>query len=398
MIKPIYEQRMDQALNEKGFYETFFQNKSAKAEAYGKSGLKEFFREEHFYKRAVNDPCFKGLYRQDKSDKKIYNEAEEVKKYLDKRRLDNTGLFFERDTTFMDPEFNTLKYKPLGDWRAWFAIQNVPLGASHVNYKQYEKTGDGASVSARGDGTINFKRSNAKEYMNKQHVYNQGYYYTYAEIRAAAFAGAEIDRADQENTINGFEITAHKNMIVGDASLNITGLINAANVPNVSAAASAAGSNAKPWDGADKTTDEILADIIGMPNKIILDNKNAYGKSGFTIGLPISHLNLIFSTRMGTATDTFIGDIALKAKGGDGLPLIKEFVSIPELSGAGTGSSDMAVCFKARDATLIKARINDQLIFHPPSFNQLRIEYGVEQEMSGLTILHPKSMTQLYDI
>jgi hypothetical protein len=399
MAKPIYVERMDTMLStQPGAYQRIFASQSGKAEIYGKEKLADFFREQHYWEKAKLEPAFKGLYRQDKSDELIYNEAKEVKSYLDKKRLDNSGVFFERDTTFTDPQFYSLKYKPLGKWRNWFVTQNVPLGAEYVRYKQYEKTGDGANLATRGDRNLDLKRTNAKEYLNKQHVYNEGFYFTYAEIRAYLFANADVDRAEQENAANNFEITAHKNMILGDSTIGITGMINATNVPNVQAAAPASGSD-RTWNGGDKTNDEVVQDIVGMPKKIIEDNKSAYGEDGFVVGLPVAKFNYITSTRLAAGTDTTIAAHILENfKGEQGQPVIKGFVIIHELAGQGNGSSDLAICFKPNEGEYIKARINDQVIFHPPVFEPLSIVYAMEQEMSGLTIMHPLSMTQLYGI
>jgi hypothetical protein len=399
--KKHYEQRLDSALSTQGFYETVFRGCTGKEESLFKDRLKEFFRKEQYSQIAINYPEFKGLYKQDKSDKQIFDEAKEVKNHLDKKRLDNTGLFFERDTTYTDPNFYTLSYKPLGKWRNWFEIQNIELGKDFVRYVQFERTGQSAKLTARGDGTVDFSRPNAKEYLNKQKVYNAGYYFTYAEIRAAIANNTlevELVEATKQNTLERFEQLLHDNMILGDSEAGVTGFINAPNVPNVEASAPATGTD-KTWQGGDKTKEEIIADINGMATKIIDDNFSAYGESGFIIALPSAQFNYITGTPRSTTTDTTIASQILENfKAEDGSPVIRGFALLHELKGKGTGSTDMAICFRPNEGDKIKARVSEGVIFHPPTFNQLRIEYAMEQEAGGLTIMKPLSMTQLYGI
>ena len=399
--KHIYQQRFDSALSNQSLYEVVFRGCTGKEESLYKDRLKEFFRAEQYSQIAVNKPEFKDLYKQDKSDKQIFDEAKEVKKHLDKKRFDNTGLFFERDTTYTDPTLYSLSYKPLGKWRKWFEIQNITPGEKFVRYVQLERTGQSAKLTSKGDGTVNFIRPSAKEFLNKQEVYNAGYYFTFAEIRTAIVSnslGIEIVEATKQNALGTFDIMLHNNMILGDSEAGVTGLINAPNVPNIEASQPATGTN-RTWQGGDKTKEEIIADINGMATKIINDNFSAYGESGFIIALPSAQFNYITGTPRSTTTDTTIASQILENfKAEDGSPVIRGFVLLHELKGQGQGGTDMAICFRPNEGDKIKARVSEGVIFHPPTFNQLRIEYAMEQEAGGLTIMKPFSMTQLYGI
>jgi hypothetical protein len=373
-----YKAQLDYVLGNPDVKQKLFMGRLDSEIASGTQRLTELFRGMHWEKRAIEDTTLKDLYRADKSDETIINEAREIKK---EGRLDaNDGLIFERQLTMIDPRYMEVKHKPLGKWREVLPIQPFTPGLDKIVYRQFDFTGE-AKLNGPGDTSVNYANATGKEYENKVHAYNSGYQLTFQDLRRAAFAGAPLQRSNMTAVNRAFEGSLQKGMFVGRTDIGINGFFNHPGVPD---SASAGG----VWAGLGS---EAIKDVIvGMPIQIMTDYDTAFGEDGFVICLPVKQYQLIYSKIL---TTSGVGTKSIAAWILENYPAIKGFVQIADLKGAGAGSTDLAICYQ-KEPDFLEAQVADSIIWQAPQFDGLAINFPAEMEFGGVAVRYPLSMTQ----
>jgi hypothetical protein len=359
----------------------------------GKRRLREAFREIEWAKKAIVEPSCKGLYRADKSDEQIYNEAQEIKRSKIGKMDANDGLAFSRELSFIDPREFNVKHKPLGTWRDVLPIQTLPLGLEYVKYRVYDQTGE-AILSDNKDTSISYVDATAQEYTNKVLTHKSGYKLSFEDLRNAAFSGAPLEKQKIYAVSLAFEKSLQKSMFLGvftdgGASVGTNGFLNHPSVPNNPSSGTFATLGAT-------SPDAVIAEIVGMPNRIMSDYDTAFGEGNYIICLPVAQYNYIYSTPRSINSDTSIAAWILQ-----NYPMIERFMRIPDLKGQGTvvesEATDLAICYQ-RDPMYLEAQVLDSIIWHPPQFDDLAIKFPAEMKYGGVAVRYPLSMTQLYGI
>ena len=134
---------------------------------------------------------------------------------------------------------------------------------------------------------------------------------------------------------------------------------------------------------------------MSMPTKIISEQQSAYGETGFRIALNAEKMRFVTTTKMGSVNagnDTTIAQYVLMND-----PSIEGFDLIHEMTDQGTGTTQLAICYK-RESEFIEAQIADSIIWHAPQFDDLNIKHPSEMEFGGVVNRYPLAMTQLYGI
>lgn len=341
------------------------------------------------------------LLRLDRSDMEIKEELIKLKNHhrgkpslnlSNTDRYDAGSISFERDNIMLDPREFDIKHQPF-TWRTILPIQTIVPGTSEVAYRQFDTSGEADEGSVQ-DGSMTYVGATGEEFFNKIAIFKKGYKETFAELRRAMFQNAPIARFKILAVRRSYETKLQQGMMLGHGGFD--GFINSPNVPNVQAPLSAIGVN-RNWgpQATDKTNTEIAADIMSMPTKVISEQQSAYGETGFRIALNAEKLRFITTTKMGSAasgSDTTIAKFVLEND-----PSIEGFDLIHEMTGQGTGSTQLAICYQ-RQSEYIEAQIADAVIWHAPQFDDLNIKHPSEMEFGGVVNRYPLAMTQLYGI
>lgn len=383
-----YELMLNAVLSSPNAQQAIFAGKTDSEIQNGKLRLKETFRQNAWDKKAIEHHAFKGLYSPNKTDEQIYNEAMEIKGA--QRLNSDSGLLFPRDLTMVDPRYMEVKKQPLGKWRELLPIQNFEYGVGEIAYRQYEFSGE-AQDNSPASNQVPFADAEGKEFKNQIYGYKSGYKYTFSELRKAAFSGANIARSKMTAVERAFNTKLQKGMMFGQAEKNLTGFINAPNVPSAEASASSQSGNPTKWDST-KLPDEVIKDISGMPSAIIGDEFSAYGENGFIICLPSDQYNYVMTTPRTSTSDTTIANYILQND-----RRIIGFQLVHELKGQGQGGTDLAICYM-KDPEYLEAQVADSIIWQAPQFHGYEIWFPAEMEFGGVAVRYPRSMRQLYGI
>lgn len=373
-----------------------------------KDGMQNLHRRARNFKWVVKETTIPNAYdvatemlRMDRSDLEIRDELIRLKNHhkgmpslnlSNANRFDAGSISFERDNIMLDPREFDIKHQPF-TWRSILPIQTIAPGTSEIAYRQFDTSGE-ADESSVQDGSMTYVEPTGEEFFNKIAIFKTGYKETFAELRRAMFQSAPIARFKILAVKRAYETKLQKGMMLGHGGFD--GFINSPNVPDVQAPLSAIGAN-RNWgpQATDKTNTEVAADIMSMPTKIISEQQSAYGETGFRIALNAEKLRFITTTKMGSAasgSDTTIAKFVLEND-----PSIEGFDLIHELTGQGTGATQLAICYQ-RKSEYIEAQIADAVIWHAPQFDDLNIKHPSEMEFGGVVNRYPLAMTQLHSI
>jgi len=362
--------------------------------------LREKFREVHYSGLAAEQPIFQGLYQRADSIVDVTRNEAYIRDSVAKRKLEiradaNDGLIFQPDLRQLEARIFETKYRPRGMWRGVMPQAGVVRGVKYVEYRIFDRRGEVKPITTGTVKDIPYVGVSGKAYQNYIIDKALGYRYTQMELDAAAFAGAPLDMRLRDAVVSSYEEAQDNVAFGGDTEFDLEGLINHTGVPNIQAAAAAAGSNARPWAGADKVPDEIVADIRGMVTAIAVASGENYNadRTQFILLVPRVPYDAL-NQRMAAGTDTTILQFVLNQKKYG----IADIKVLPQLAGQGTGSTNLAIMLPIMDREVIEFYTSDAIIWEPPQLVGFDIRFPSRQRVGGVVIRYLIAMTQLYGI
>ena len=284
------------------------------------------------------------------------------------------SVFFEY------PEFTALSLFPMSS--------EVDPGAETVTYYSYDKTGLAKIIS---NYATDLPRADVKGKPTTAIIKSLGdsYGYSIQEMRASRMAGKSLDTRKAESARYQIDYLNNKIAWNGDAETGLKGVLSTDNdVPLYTVANGAKGTTS--W--ADKTEDEILADITGMLKQMATVTKKV--EKPDTLALSSDAYIEIQNKRIeGTAT-TVLKYIQ------DNIPDIKQIVSCPELDADSVETNPYAAASDGKAVALLfkndsrKLSIENPLPFmqYPIQTQGLEVVVPCEARTAGAMIYYPMSL------
>lgn len=298
-----------------------------------------------------------------------------------KLRLDaNEQVFFDNQLTLVKARTYDVINKDLK------ALSLLPVSteqddaAEHITYRSFDQVGMAKIVS---DYANDFPRVDilGSEKSVKVHSLGDSYGYSIQEIRRAAKAGLNLDARRAAAARRGMDEAQDRIAWFGDTKAGLNGFINAAGITEYTAVQNAAGTS-KAW--ADKTPDEILADVVGI---ITAGPISTNGKEiPDTLVLPLANYNKLAYTPFGDNRDktllTFIRD---------NYPTLTRIEWVQELAGAGASNSNRIMAY-SRDPMKVEVQIPLRLEQLPPERDGMEYTVICHQRTAGTIVYYPMSV------
>lgn len=350
--------------------------------------LFEKLREVEYQKAAIENSAFKNSYSPKMTDDEIIDRLEKS------GRFDAAeGLIFARQLEEIDPTRYEVIHKPLTKWKEVLPIRSFTPGTDRITYRLLDQTGHAELSSPANITDVPMADANAEEFSNRVYAWVLGYYYTAQELRRSAIAGVALPSEKIIAVERGYNRRLQTTMFLGDSRINLEGLINHTGVTNTQAALPASGSD-RTWPGGDKTNDEIAFDVTDAVSRIRQRTYGEYGESDMTVALNQSRYDYLATTRMATGTDTTIMQFLLNNSASNG---ISNFVVIHDLTGQGTGSTELMIVYPKKNEVL-EANVAENILWMPMEQKGLAFIFNSEMEFGGLTIRYEVAMEQVYGI
>lgn len=298
------------------------------------------------------------------------------------------SVFFARELDFVKSQSYDVEYPEFTALSLFPMSSEVDPGAETVTYYSYDKTGLAKIIS---NYATDLPRADVKGKPTTAIIKSLGdsYGYSIQEMRASRMAGKSLDTRKAESARYQIDYLNNKIAWNGDAETGLKGVLSTDNdVPLYTVANGAKGTTS--W--ADKTEDEILADITGMLKQMATVTKKV--EKPDTLALSSDAYIEIQNKRIeGTAT-TVLKYIQ------DNIPDIKQIVSCPELDADSVETNPYAAASNGKAVALLfkndsrKLSIENPLPFmqYPIQTQGLEVVVPCEARTAGAMIYYPMSL------
>lgn len=298
------------------------------------------------------------------------------------------SVFFARELDFVKSQSYDVEYPEFTALSLFPMSSEVDPGAETVTYYSYDKTGLAKIIS---NYATDLPRADVKGKPTTAIIKSLGdsYGYSIQEMRASRMAGKSLDTRKAESARYQIDYLNNKIAWNGDAETGLKGVLSTDNdVPLYTVANGAKGTTS--W--ADKTEDEILADLTGMLKQMATVTKKV--EKPDTLALSSDAYIEIQNKRIeGTAT-TVLKYIQ------DNIPDIKQIVSCPELDADSVETNPYAAASDGKAVALLfkndsrKLSIENPLPFmqYPIQTQGLEVVVPCEARTAGAMIYYPMSL------
>ena len=298
------------------------------------------------------------------------------------------SVFFARELDFVKSQSYDVEYPEFTALSLFPMSSEVDPGAETVTYYSYDKTGLAKIIS---NYATDLPRADVKGKPTTAIIKSLGdsYGYSIQEMRASRMAGKSLDTRKAESARYQIDYLNNKIAWNGDAETGLKRVLSTDNdVPLYTVANGAKGTTS--W--ADKTEDEILADITGMLKQMATVTKKV--EKPDTLALSSDAYIEIQNKRIeGTAT-TVLKYIQ------DNIPDIKQIVSCPELDADSVETNPYAAASDGKAVALLfkndsrKLSIENPLPFmqYPIQTQGLEVVVPCEARTAGAMIYYPMSL------
>lgn len=248
----------------------------------------------------------------------------------------NQTAFFARELEYIKARTYDVEYPELK------AMQLIPVsteagpGAESITYHQYDQLGV-AQIIANYAQDLPRADIKGKEFTTPVRSLGTSYGYSLQEIRAAQFAGKNLEQRKANAARRAVEQKMNKIAWFGNEDYGLQGFLTNPNVSRSGVALNQANTSTK-WE--DKTPDEILKDMFDLVNGIV-DLTNGV-EAPNTLLLPIKQYTHIASTARSSTSDTTIMEFFMRNS-----PIITSIEWVQELKGASllTPGEDIMVAY-----------------------------------------------------
>jgi hypothetical protein len=255
---------------------------------------------------------------------------------------------------------------------------SIDPGASSVTARQWDKVGTAQAIAdhAADVPLVNVFGSEGTQRMQD---YGAGYSFTIPEIQAAARLSRPLERDRAEACRRTIEQKIDSVLATGDSAFGLTGFLNLTGTDTYTTPTGSGGLTT--W--ATKTPDEILADMNGMIQQVIVNTKEV--ESPTMLLLPPSQLQLISTKARSAVSDTTILNFF---KGNRPNVMVDSWT---KLSGAGASGVDRAVAFEP-SKTKVRALMAIEFEQAQPQLRNWAYVINARARTGGVVTSYPKSI------
>ena len=292
--------------------------------------------------------------------RKVFKADDAEARYIENS---SAGKFKQDDALFIAQELNYIRsraleveHSPLNSFRVFPQDTDVPAGAETALTLVYDTVGMAKIVADYGDD-LPRAEAVATTIPSKVVTVADSYGYNYVELEHARMANVNLEARKALAARRGVDLKLNNIAWFGDAAHGLTGFLGNANIANVVIPADGTGSS-KLF--STKTPDQIIRDMNSLINEV---NVNTNGvEMPDTVLMAPAVYDILESTPKSQYSDRTILEFLRGAH-----PEVTRWMKIGELTGAGTGSTDMIVAGVFRPEYI---RMES-----PVRFDQLPVQY-----------------------
>lgn len=288
------------------------------------------------------------------------------------------NVFFQRELEQILTEQFDIKYAGLKARQLVPVNNNIDPGTESVTYRSFESVGAAKLIS---DYSADFPSVNVKGTESTSIIksYGASFHYSIQELRAGARNGRGLDRMRAASARKVLDLALDNVASTGDSAASLKGLLNQSSTLTFTLGTKTAGG--LTWAVA--TSDEIIADLFGIVNKIRVDTKEVENPT--RILLPTAmHTIAASKPRSSTSDVTVLNFFKMSNPGIEVMPWER-------LTGAGSGATNRIVAYdpQAMNVQLLMAVEYEQMVPEPRNMSYV---VNCHMRTGGVIAPYPQSI------
>lgn len=302
---------------------------------------------------------------------------------------DNDGIFFQRQLEYIQAQSYDVLYPELMG-RVVFPLNTEGgEGINHITYRSYDKRGETAIISGKATDLPRGDIS-GEEYTIDVKTLGNAFGYSRQEIAAAKVTGMPLEARKAEATRRSYEEKVNQIIWFGHAPSKLHGVFGGpADAPWATVTSNlisgSAATGVRAWYGAtaDKTPDEIIADLTAACAKVYVDTKKLFRPD--TILMSVATKQYIANTPRSLQSDVSILNWFLAnnmfIKSADQIKDINELEGIYPATAVTTSFDPTGKSFEG--FTVMASGADNARIREPFPYMHLPVQYkGLEFEIN----------------
>lgn len=280
-----------------------------------------------------------------------------------------------RSVDILRPAFKARQFVPV--------TSEIDPGAESWAYTVWDRAGM-AKIIANYADDIPKVGTFVKKYSYTLETIALGYDWSWLDMLRTARAGIPLKARKASAVRDGFEQRIEIIAAIGIPETGAKGLLNNANVPQITAAAPATGSSTV-WGGADKTPQEILNDLLSMEEAVVTTTKGVHRPD--TLLLPLARYRHIRKRQLYTGAGSNPKDTILSV-------FLEQSENIRNVDWwsfcdtAGAGGTPRAIAYK-RDPMVVHMEVPLEQQELPPQAKNLVMEVNSVGRIGGVAFEYP---------
>jgi len=294
-------------------------------------------------------------------------------------RMDEAGLFLERQLEFIRPQVFEVEYADIKYPTILPVTSEAGPGAQTFTYRIMDATGDFKLISDAADDLPRADVSQTEKSINIR-SFGGSFGYTVQELRAAQMANVALEQRRAAAVRRAYEEKVEQVALFGEASVGLAGFFNNSTVDVLAA---------DKWFTGATATGTTAQDMLALLNQGVtaIINGSNMKEQPDTILMAWEDYNVVSTTRNSDASDVTVLEYFLRTN-----PFIRNVEPINQLdSDKGSLSKNRMVIYK-RDPGKVQLHIPQPLELFPPQQRGLEFIVPAHARVGGVALYYPKSV------
>lgn len=294
-------------------------------------------------------------------------------------RMDEAGLFLERQLEFIRPQVFEVQYADIKYPTILPVTSEAGPGAQTFTYRVMDATGEFKLIADAADDLPRADISQVEKSINIR-SFGGSFGYTVQELRAAQMANISLEQRRASAVRRAYEEKVEEVALFGESSVGLQGFFNNATVDVVAA---------DKWFSGSGTTAQDMLDLLNYGVTAIINGSNMKEQPD-TILMAWEDYNTISTRRNSDSSDVTVMEYFLRTN-----PYIRNIEPINQLDADKSTLSKNRMVFYKRDPQKVQLHIPQPLELFPPQQRGLEFIVPAHARVGGVALYYPKSVLYL---
>jgi hypothetical protein len=294
-------------------------------------------------------------------------------------RMDEAGLFLERQLEFIRPQVFEVAYADIKYPTILPVTSEAGPGAQTFTYRVMDATGEFKLIADAADDLPRADISQVEKSINIR-SFGGSFGYTVQELRAAQMANISLEQRRASAVRRAYEEKVEEVALFGESSVGLQGFFNNATVDVIAA---------DKWFSDSGTTAQEMLDLLNYGVTAIINGSNMKEQPD-TILMAWEDYNTISTRRNSDSSDVTVMEYFLRTN-----PYIRNIEPINQLDADKSTLSKNRMVFYKRDPQKVQLHIPQPLELFPPQQRGLEFIVPAHARVGGVALYYPKSVLYL---